>query len=193
LAAFTNPIFTQGGPPAGSVRLSNNAYGNGMLTITFRLPNGSIVTYPIMGAATAAEMVAGGPPVAEQAPPSYAPQSAPIPVSARSPVLVGTKVTSQPPKPPILMVAENPITAKPVYETPVSAAPVNDRVPTTSAQSGSNPGPIPAVGIVSPQAGSPVVSSCTAAPKNSWGGLALIAGILIALWIFAGISLRRLL
>jgi len=130
--------------------------------------------------------VYGAPAIAEQAPPSY---PAVVPKSAAYPV-VGTRVTSQPPKPPIRVVATNPITAKPVYETPVSAIPTGDRVSTISRQSGANPAPIPAVGTVSPQA-------CCGAPASGpvssmWGGLALFAGIIIALWIFAGMSLRKL-
>lgn len=132
----------------------------------------------------------GAPPIAEQAPTC---DLAVVPSSARSWSLIGTKVVSEPIKAPIRVVSENPTTGKPIYETPASAAPVGDHVPTTSMQSGANPGPIPPVGTVSPQAGSSVCTAAGAAPTSSWSGLALFAAAIILLWIFAGVSVRRLL
>ena len=114
---------------------------------------------------------------AEQAPCGYACDAPPI--SAMSDAPIGTRVSSQ-------------IYGRRILSsTPVSAGPVGDRVSTVSRQSGANPAPIPQVGTVSPQACSDVPSIGAAAPKSSWGGLAIFAGIVIALWFFAGMSLRR--
>ena len=112
----------------------------------------------------------------EQAPPSYFCDAPPI--SAMSDGPVGTRVTSQ-------------IYGRRILSsTPVSAGPVGDHVSTVSRQSGANPAPIPQVGTVSPQASSDV-PSVGGTPESSWGGLAIFAGIVIALWFFAGMSLRR--
>ncbi len=113
----------------------------------------------------------------EQAPPSWVCDAPPI--SAISCAPIGTRVTSQIYGTRILS------------STPVSAGPVGDHVSTVSRQSGANPAPIPQVGTVSPQACSDMPSIGAAAPKSSWGGLAIFAGIVIALWFFAGMSLRR--
>ena len=131
--------------------------------------------------------VYGAPAIAEQAPVDIV---AP-PQTVRTWVPIGTRVTSQAPRPPLRIVSESPTTGKPIYETPAAAAPVGDRVSTTSQQSGSNPGPVPPVGTVSPQAGSPVPVD-SAAPSSGFGGLWVFAAILVALWIFAGMSVRRL-
>lgn len=133
----------------------------------------------------------GAPPISEQAPPSYA--RAIVPLSAHNNIVrVGTRVNSEPPRLTVRPSAIDPITAKPVYPVPASAGPTGDHVPTTSALSGDNPGPIPPVGTISPQAGTGVASTCVA-PSSSWGSLALIAGGIILFWILAGIGLRRLL
>ncbi len=130
----------------------------------------------------------GAPPIVEQGPPSY---PGPVPISTWTPP-VGTKFSSCRPIPQFILACD-PTTGLPIYSPPVSAGPTACHVSTISAQSGDNPGPIPPVGTISPQAGSNVPSPWAAPKKSIWGGLALFAGIVIVLWIFAGVSLRRFL
>jgi len=132
-------------------------------------------------------MLFGSPEMIEQAPHEvYDPPNA-----ASTMLPVGTKVVSGSDIYGVRPIGTDPVTAKPVYETPTSAQPSCDRVSTTSKQSGESPAPTPPVGIISPQAGSSATGSC-AAPK-SWSGLAIFAAVVIGLWILAGASLRRFL
>jgi hypothetical protein len=120
----------------------------------------------------------GAPPIVEQAPGIWCCEAPPQAAITCRPI--GTRVNSV-----------RPITRVITDRIPVSAAGVGDHVTTVSKQSGENPAPIPPVGVISPQK-SYTVPEISAAPKTRmWGGLALFAGIVIALWIFAGASLRR--
>ncbi len=130
----------------------------------------------------------GLPPIVEQGPRSY---PGPVPISSWSWGPVGIRAFSSCRPIPQYHLACDPTTGKPVYSPPISAGPTACHVSTISAQSGDNPGPIPPVGIISPQAGSTVPSFSAAPKKSMWGAFALFAGIVILLWIFAGASLRR--
>jgi len=138
-------------------------------------------------------------PIVEQGPSSYC---GPVPCSAGPGIVpVGTKVYScsggGPGSAPVYGI--DPETGKPIYAPPISAAPTCGPVGVASRQCGANPGPVPPVGTISPQACSPVLSpsgcgDAVVAPppaKIKWGGLALFAGIIVLLWIFAGLSFRR--
>ena len=133
-------------------------------------------------------------PMVEQAPESYA--CGPVPRSAGTSQLVGTKVRSSSGTAYWIfnrkIVASHPITGKPVFAPPQSSGPIGDQVPTISKQTGDHPAPIPPVGTVSPQAVKCVAPTNAAPAKQSnWSGVALFAGVIILLWIFAGASLRR--
>lgn len=134
------------------------------------------------------------PRIAEQAPCRFA--GAEPPVSTYSLAPIGTRIR------PICSVgvvgvrpiSTDPATYKPVYPSPISAAPHCDHVSTTSKQSGDHPAPTPPVGTVSPKAQCSCVDAASVAPSTNSGNfsvLALFGVVILLLWFFAGASLRR--
>lgn len=135
----------------------------------------------------------GLPMISEQAPGIWC-DARQAPLSSYSDVPIGTRVVSCSGSVGIhaVQVSVNPVTRKPIYSTPISAGMHCGRVSTTSKQSGSNPSPIPPVGIISPKVNYSSVDSPSVAPSGSrWGGVALFAGAILLLWFLAGASIRR--
>jgi hypothetical protein len=125
----------------------------------------------------------GAPPIAEQAPISY-PAPAPKTYSVAP---VGTRVVSYAPPIPTQPIGSDPITARPVYDPPISATGSVGVI--ASSVSTSDPATAEPVGIVSPQAGAEVPAQVST-PSHSLA-VALFAAVLIALLLFGGASVRR--
>lgn len=75
---------------------------------------------------------------------------------------------------------------------PAAASLLSDQVSTTSKQSGDNPGPTPAVGIIAPQAGRAQPPAAGVAPgQSSFKGIAVVFLVILGLWIVTGWSFAR--
>lgn len=93
--------------------------------------------------------------------------------------------------PPMKKIGTNPATCYMIFTPPFSARLQSCQVPTTAKGCGANPGPISAVGIVSPQMGAAVTNGGSSAPVKSSTWWYVAIAVAVALWMFGGLAVIR--